>query len=864
MRKHQQEQIQKLVTTLYVATDEIHRQFSKKNIPTVINLLRDCQDAAVHIGEFIESFEGENTRTVELLTEYHTSLYNIAMEIETINVSTIKHLKKGLRTIENSIRNELKPNKIEVAFFPYKASMWDALESIWLAAKEDPQCDVYVVPIPYYDRLPNGGLGQMHYEGHQYPDYVPIIEWENYNIEERCPDVSFIHNGYDEYNKITIVHPNYFSKKLKKYTGLLCYSPYFVTSNNVEDHFCIIEGVVHSDRVFVQSDEVRDGYIRAIQAFEKEHNCAGRFGKVKEKIVASGSPKFDKVINSKPDDFMLPDEWKKLIEKPDGSWKKIVLYNTSISPILNGNEKYIAKLRSVFNAFRNRDDLVLWWRPHPLSEATYGTMRPFLFDEYTRLITDYRFEGYGIYDDTADLHRALSVSSAFYGDGTSLMHMYQCMRKPVMIQSDEMSDILAIGSLCDTEEYLWFLTLHINGFFRLNKNTRNVEYIGGFINEKAFDWRVYHTIHQSGNKLYFSPHSAAAIAIYNFMDSSIQYVQLPLPKEKKYNDQSKFSKIIECEGVLYFIPLNFPGIVKLNMEDNSTEIIDNWVKSINKICDPKLGYFSSGVYNEAKGSLVLAFSNANAVMEIDLNNKATKLNTISGDKCGYSDIVLIDGTYWLLAMQKSALVSFNIDDRTMMEYNIILEEIPADGYWQFQKLIYTNNFLYLVPAEQSRMVKFNLTNHSFSYVDDFCPNSLQGDTPSESIHNGYFYVSSNATDKIYVTEKQSNQFIEYDPLNGFLSQESITITDGLSEFRDFLTPRQDKGLENANSCAFWEHSYGVSLESFLDIVSQPVQDPCLDQRLDQQVKLRYAEISHPDGKAGMEIYEKSKKAVLYS
>lgn len=97
MRKHQQEQIQKLVITLYEATDEIGRQFSRKNIPTVINLLSDCQDAAVHIGEFIESFEGEGTRTVELLTEYHTSLYNIAMDIESINIGFIKQLKKNLR-----------------------------------------------------------------------------------------------------------------------------------------------------------------------------------------------------------------------------------------------------------------------------------------------------------------------------------------------------------------------------------------------------------------------------------------------------------------------------------------------------------------------------------------------------------------------------------------------------------------------------------------------------------------------------------------------------------------------------------------------------------------------------------------------
>lgn len=864
MRKHQQKQILDILKTLYEATDEIKRQFSDKNIPTVINLLGDCQDAAVHIGEFIESLEGEDTRTVKLLTEYHESLYKIAMEIETANVSFVKQLKKELLMIESSIRNDLKPNKIEVALFPYKASMWDALESIWLAAKEDPQCDAYVVPIPYYDRLPSGEL-QMHYEGNQYPDYVPVVDWQTYNLEERRPDVSFIHNGYDDSNIITSVHPNYYSRNLKKYTELLCYSPYFVASNNVEDHFCTMPGVVHSDRVFVQSDKVRDDYIRAIHTYEKEHNCVGRFGKVKEKIVASGSPKFDKVINSKPDDFTLPDEWKKLIEKPDGSWKKAVLYNTSIGPILRGNEKYIAKLRSVFNTFRNRDDIVLWWRPHPLSEATYGTMRPLLFDEYTQLIKEYRLEGYGIYDDTADLHRALSLSSSFYGDGTSLMQMYQCMKKPVLVQNEESNDpyLLSIGSLCDTGEHLWFLTLHMNGLFRLNKKTWNAEYIGSFIDEKAFDWRVYHTIHQSGKKLYFSPHSAEAIAIYDLVASSFQYVKLPLPKEKKYNEQSKFSKIVEYDGSLYFIPLHFPGIVKLNIENNSMEMIDQWVKPIKKmIFDPERGYFTNAVYDGARGSLVLASTNSNVIMEIDLQNKTTTLTSIGSDKCGYLDILLMGDIYWLVSFHKPALVSVNIADNTINEYKIDLEGIPEDVYGQFQKIIHLNNYLYLVPGNIHRMIKFDLTNLSFSYVDEFCLDNLQGDTSSESIHSEYYYVSSNSLDKIYVTDTQSNKFIEYDPIDGSLRQESITVTEGLRDFQNFLIKRQGIRFDNANSCAFWEHPYAASLENLLDMISQPDSEPWLDTLLDKQVELRYAEISHPDGKAGIEIYEHCKRAVL--
>ena len=44
----------------------------------------------------------------------------------------------------------------EVVFLPYKASMWDSLESVWKRYEDDPLVDAYVIPIPYYDKNPDG------------------------------------------------------------------------------------------------------------------------------------------------------------------------------------------------------------------------------------------------------------------------------------------------------------------------------------------------------------------------------------------------------------------------------------------------------------------------------------------------------------------------------------------------------------------------------------------------------------------------------------------------------------------------------------------------------------------------------------
>ncbi len=46
----------------------------------------------------------------------------------------------------------------------YKYSMLGSFESIFEAAKEDEDCEAYVMPIPYYDKDQEGNLTEMHDE----------------------------------------------------------------------------------------------------------------------------------------------------------------------------------------------------------------------------------------------------------------------------------------------------------------------------------------------------------------------------------------------------------------------------------------------------------------------------------------------------------------------------------------------------------------------------------------------------------------------------------------------------------------------------------------------------------------------------
>lgn len=458
--KHQAEQIIRLLDNVH---DGIKHAIEKGQYKNALDLLSQCQESAIELGETIEAVEGEGFVTVSYLEDYCEAVYQAYTEISRIkgvNASRVcKNLHKVWIKAANSVKHDIKV-RVEAVFLPYKASMWDSLESVWKAADEDPDCDAYVIPIPYYDKNPDGSFREMHYEGDQYPEYVPITWYEDYNFAERQPDMIFIHNPYDECNYVTSVHPFFYARNLKQFTECLVYIPYYIigepeleNKKSLEGmaHFCTVPGVIYADRVIVQSENMRQAYIQVMTEFAAGENtgrpgdkAAGKYWE--NKILGIGSPKVDKVLSTKKEDLKIPEGWMKIIRKEDGSRKKIIFYNNSVTALLEHDEKMLQKMRDVFRAFyENRDEVALLWRPHPLIKATIESMRPRLWEEYKEIVREYREAGWGIYDDTADLDRAIEVADAYYGDWSSVVQLCQKKEIPVMIQNVEMINGMTEG-----------------------------------------------------------------------------------------------------------------------------------------------------------------------------------------------------------------------------------------------------------------------------------------------------------------------------------------------------------------------------------------------------------------------------------
>lgn len=417
MKKQLKRQLLELTGLLNEAHDFVKKSVERGKPQDAVATLEDCQNTAITIGTAIDENEGDGTTAVKALEDYCESVFVLHENIlngNPLNIhKEIKKLNKSYTEIRNRITYDI-PEIKEVVFLPYKASMWDSLESVWKKADADPSVEAKVIPITYY---------------------------EDYNLEANHPDEIYIHNPYDDMNYVTSVHPAFFSKTIKEYTEKLIYIPYFVLEEidvknkaavEANCHFAQVPAVIHADEVIVQSENMRQFYIECIVQLTGEKTRRV----FESKIKGTGSPKIEKIKSMTLDDITIPESWEDYINGDDGNRKKIVLYNTSVSALLSESEKMLIKMENVFKIFeQNRDKVELLWRPHPLIQATISSMRPQLWEKYRKLVERYKNANIGIYDDSADMDRALVLADAYYGDGSSLVTLCKAINMPIMIQN---------------------------------------------------------------------------------------------------------------------------------------------------------------------------------------------------------------------------------------------------------------------------------------------------------------------------------------------------------------------------------------------------------------------------------------------
>jgi len=666
MKKAQKKRAEEFIRQLEQAHEQIKEYIVRNSIALAMDLLIDCQSKAILLGTLIEEAEGEGHPTVSMLEEYCELTYKIHEDLANNEEQNSNKLYKSLRQklikISNSIRNDIRA-KIEAVFLPYKATMWDSLESIWQAADADPDCDAYVVPIPYYNRNPDGSFGQMYYEGDQYPDYVPITKYDEFDFGKHHPELIFIHNPYDNCNFVTSIHPFFYSDKMKKCTDCLVYVPYYSTAGGMSEGQAFCPAYVNADYIVIQSEKYRKFFDERIPD---------------SKFLALGSPKFDSVIHKCQNPPDPPKEWKlsdaqlEEMKRKDGDChnrRKVYFYNTSIGGMLGNTEAFLKKMRYVFDTFKGREDACLLWRPHPLMESTFDSMRKSYKPQYLALKKQFVEENIGILDETADIEKTIALSDAYIGDSaTSVTSLFGVVGKPLFIFNNYINTLpekddwrgervaLRFDGWGDDRyqvtgnNQLWFSENNDYHYkFYMDLETR---YAGG----SYYIWAV-----EIQDKIYVAPQNAQHLLI--IQDKKIRKVDF----KHLITQSGAFRGCWYNEKYLFLCPYMYPFMIRFNIE--TEEIL--YIKGIKQFNVRNVnGEWQAGGIELYGNELIFASPENNQFVFIDIDTLQTR-TVCSYSKCnlGTQGIILNGDDLWLMPLNGMTITCWNPKTGTVKEYS---------------------------------------------------------------------------------------------------------------------------------------------------------------------------------------------------
>lgn len=689
MRKTQKKQAEEFIVLLEQVHREIKRAILLGDISEAQELLAQCQEGAIELGGLIGKTEGEGFITISYLEDYCEKVYQVYQKIEAgtlmeFNVLYDK-LQVALLTVAQSVKNDINVRK-EVVFLPYKASMWDSLESVYLAAKEDKDCDAYCIPIPYYDKDENGNFKAYHYEGEEYPEAVSVTWYEDYDFEAHRPDAIFIHNPYDDCNYVTSVAPFFYSKNLKKFTECLVYIPYYATAGGMSEAQALCPAYLYADYIVIQSEKHRKYFDSRIP---------------NEKFLPFGSPKFDSVIQKCQNPPKPPIEWE---EKMQG--KKVYFYNTSINGMLEDTEAFLKKMEYVFDIFKVRKDACLLWRPHPLLDSTFDAMRKMYEPRYEALKKQFLDDGVGIYDTTSNIENAIALSDVYIGDmGTSVTSLFGVAGKPLFVLNNHINTLPeeddwkgeVIGNIFSLDGDDRWIVAEGNKLWHSEKNDYHYKYYCD-LNEFATG-NYYLSAFRFKDKVYVTPYNARDIVVIH--NKRIKRIALRYETCKG----GAFFSSWHTDKYLFLIPNNYPVMVRFNFDTEELIYIEGVRDFIVKDVGGKRVFGGTCIANN---TLVMASPVNNSVLMLDIEAlTARTISTNSKSNLGCCGIVPEGDNLWLLPLNGKVLSCWNSKTGEIHEYdslpetfqclhplyNTICEEMPFGNIAFFkEKIIISPNW----------------------------------------------------------------------------------------------------------------------------------------------------------------------------
>jgi len=270
---------------------------------------------------------------------------------------------------------------------------------------------------------------------------------------------------------------------------------------------------------------------------------------------------------------------------------------------------------------------------------------------------------------------------------------------------------LYINAACLVEEWIYFASINSSWLFRLNVETNDLEalhILSGTKTGMKFSGLYYYN-----GMIWMIPWNADYIYVYKINESVIE--QLPLPDEiTGYSNSKQFRKSIIQGKYLWLLPCEYPGIVRVDMEDKTYKIFNDWPAGIFFDKSKKMNFKMMTLYENE----LYLFN--------DGCNMSIKMSTVTGEmtewKAGCSRFF---GTISRNKLYTAPVTEFEPVKIIDLESNRIIKDITLpDKIWLRQPYLYcywytkiAGNKLFYMPHDANGIIMMDLATDEVNILD---------------------------------------------------------------------------------------------------------------------------------------------------
>lgn len=279
---------------------------------------------------------------------------------------------------------------------------------------------------------------------------------------------------------------------------------------------------------------------------------------------------------------------------------------------------------------------------------------------------------------------------------------------------------LSCDVFVDDGEYSWFPLFWQNGLYRRKHGSTIAEYMGSFPGLERDAVRLFNDAKIRNGKIIFVPGMADKIAIYDIARNSFEMIAFekrPISPRKVWpQDGYWFRTVIVSGDNAFFMPLNYMGILKLDLNTNEMTVIDEWVNEVEGIVSAGNDeiYLAQGIISNGVG--IFPFRCADAIMKFDIEREGVQIISVGSDVDGYAGMIFDGQRYWFTPQRFDDILFWEGPGykckRIHVEYSNNFERAP------FREPMIVDGYIYLFPIFCEKVFRIDIATQKMSEITD--------------------------------------------------------------------------------------------------------------------------------------------------